>query len=185
MITTCPDCLTPLGGSDRCRCGWLMPRGSAPSSNAAVRFCATVGCEGRALIYSTLCQSCETRTRQEKSEARCRELGLVTVEQKRAYCLRMAKQGFGHAPSFETWAKNISQRTVDIIVTQGGKDSAHCLDRLRNAGAIDEANKLVPLDRREAVRAALEADRRAAREHLEATLAAHGVVRREIDTEAR
>lgn len=108
------------------------------------RYCATVGCEGLALAYSPNCANCDARIRHEKSEARCRELGLVTVEDKRAYCLRMAKS-FGRGPSFETWARNITQRTVDLIALQAAGTQDTCLERLRSVGAIDGRNKLIPV----------------------------------------
>lgn len=113
-----------------------------------VRFCATVGCEGKALSYSTSCENCETRVRQEKSEARCRELGLVTVEDKRAYCRKLARS-FGRGPIFETWAKNMRQSTVDRLALMAAGQEDQCLERLRSIGVIDGRNKLIPLEARE------------------------------------
>jgi hypothetical protein len=148
-------------------------------------FCATVGCEQRVLFGQRLCQACDERERNEKAMASNRARGLTSVDEMRAYCRRMLKRGlFGDRPSFERWAENITQGTVERLLLMGGKDDGRVLERLRNMGVIDEQNRVVPVDERGARRAALEAARKADRERIEAVLAAQGVVRKTVDTEA-
>lgn len=142
----CPDCSTPLNGADRCRCGWVM-RYAGVRASEVTRRCSTAGCPAVALVYSAKCENCTTRERQEKSAARCRELGLVTVEDKRNYCRRISKT-FGSGITFDTWAKNMTQNTVDRLVLMAAGQQDPCLDRLRSVGAIDGANRLIPLDAR-------------------------------------
>lgn len=144
--TNCPDCSAGLKGADRCRCGWVLRHGGARASEVA-RLCATEGCQGKPLPHRAKCENCDTRERQEKSAARCAELGLHTVEAKREFC-RQLLRSFGTGPSFDTWAKKITQRTVDLIALHAGKGDLQCLERLRTVGAIDGRNKLIPVEAR-------------------------------------
>lgn len=134
-------------------------------------WCATVGCERHARPGSRLCEDCETEQHQRASEAFCEAHGLRTVEQKRAYCARLARS-FGRAPRFETWAKNITQRAVDLMLINAGEGDKQALERLRDYGAIDEQNRVVPTEER-AERAQA---RKAQRERIEQELRERGVV---------
>ena len=183
MNDTCPDCNSGLRpGATSCRCGWKLAVGAVDP--AAIRYCATVGCEQKARVGALKCESCETRERQERSEARCRELGLTTVEEKRAYCRRMAKTAFNRTPSFVAWALKMQQRTLDLILLQGGKDAENTRRRLEELGVLGPDGKLLPVDQREEAMVAAREKRAEERAKLEAQLKAQGVVRREIDTEA-
>lgn len=149
------------------------------SQAAPVRYCDTVGCEQPAkhrVDGKALCDGCEERVRGEVSRERCKARGLNTVEEMRAYCRRMAGRAFGAPPTFEVWAKNITQQTVDILVRMGGRDDLKALDRLRRFGVIDEENRLVPHDQREARRRLFAEQERVDRERFEAEMKAKGVV---------
>jgi hypothetical protein len=124
------------------------------------------------------CRACDERIRHEAAEARCRELGLTTVAERKAYCRRMMKQTFA-PPSFERWANHITQAGVDTLVRMGTKGDEQVLRRFRAMAVIDEHNQLIPHEKRAEVRAAIEARVRAERERIEAMLKAQGVVRRE------
>jgi hypothetical protein len=182
----CPDCSTPLG-KDRakCRCGWVKPAaaGGYVVAGQPRPICRAVGCETPAMNGYAHCEACDRRIRQEKSEARCRELGLTTVEEKKAYCRRMASRLFNR-PSFERWVENLTQATVDRLALMGGNDDLKTLERFRAHGAIDEQNRLIPHEKRAEVRAAHEALVRAERERLETMLKAQGVVRRETEAQS-
>jgi hypothetical protein len=140
--------------------------------------CRTVGCPQPAMNGFTHCQACDERIRHEAAEARCRELGLTTVAERKAYCRRMMKQSFA-PPSFERWANHITQAGVDTLVRMGTKGDEQVLRRFRAMAVIDEHNELIPQEKRADVRAAIEARVRAERERIEAMLKAQGVVRRE------
>lgn len=128
-----------------------------PVAGRPVVYCATVGCEQPARRGFNLCEPCETEQRQRASTAFCESQGLRTVEAKREYCKRLARS-FGRGPSFETWAKNLTQSTVDLIERMDGRDSKS-LERLRGAGVIDGRNKLIPLDARKVAADAYLAER--------------------------
>lgn len=107
---------------------------------------------------SNLCLECQAAERRKVSEQFCAERGLDTVEAKREFCKTLARK-FGRGPSFEEWARSITQKTVDIIERMGGKDVERTLDRLRAAGAIDGRNKVIPMEAREVAAAAHRAER--------------------------
>lgn len=158
-----------------------MPMSLRASSSApAVRYCTTVGCEKRALPWAPTCQGCFDRERHEASEKRCAELGLVTVEQKREYCRKLARSHLFGRPSFERWAATITQKTVDLIALQAAGQPDPCLDRLRAAGVIDGRNRLIPAG--EAREIAAEAHRMA-RAHEAAMLAKELAERGEVRVE--
>lgn len=128
-----------------------------PVAERPIAYCATVGCEQPARPGFRLCEPCEVEQRQRASNAFCEAQGLTTVEAKRDYCKRLARS-FGRGPSFETWAKNLTQTTVDLIERMDGRDSKS-LERLRSAGVIDGRNKLIPLDARKVAADAYLAER--------------------------
>jgi hypothetical protein len=184
----CPDCSTPLGKDrTKCRCGWVMPAERSEAAARPIVHCDTVGCEQPAFNRvdgKNLCRGCEDRIRHEQAEAFCRSKGLDTVEQRRAYCKQQLRNFGRGVPSFERWARAMTQKTIDYLVLADGADDRKVLERLFYLGVIDEHRKLIPLDQREARRGAMEAARKAERERIEAALAAQGVVRRNVDTEA-
>lgn len=138
---------------------------------APVRYCSTVGCEQRAQPGRAQCEACEGRLRHERAVAWCEARGLKTVDDMRRYCARLARS-IGRPPRFEVWAKNITQRAVDLMLISAGESDKAALERLREHGAIDEANKVVPLEER-AKRAEA---RRALRQRMEEELKARGIV---------
>jgi hypothetical protein len=161
-------------------------RRTDPFAQPVKRFCSTVGCEQVAAVGSTRCEACDNRGRMERVRAANEARGLHSVDDMRAYCKRLLRARFLNAkPSFERWAENITQRTVDLIVTHGNDSDVRVLERLFAIGAIDENRKLVPLADRQARRDEIEAKQKAEQERIEAALKAQGVVRRpDIDTEA-
>lgn len=144
--------------------------------------CRTVGCPQPAMNGFAHCRECDERIRHEAAEARCLELGLTTLEEKKAYVRRMAKKVFG-PPSFERWANHITQAGVDTIVRMGTTNDERVLARFRAMAVIDEKNVLVPVAERAARRAANEAKVRAERERIEAILKSQGIVRREHEVQ--
>lgn len=154
-----------------------MPDATAPRVPARPR-CDGVDCQNFAAPGRTNCVDCATKIRQAASEAWCEAHGLRTAEQKRDYCRRMAG-GIFRTASFDTWAKNMTQKTVDLIVINGGPTDEHCLERLRVAGVIDSGNKLIPLEGREIAAAAHRAERARLICERQAELEARGVVERE------
>lgn len=179
----CPDCKAALTfDPSKCRCGWKAAA-RLVSVAAPAAFCATVGCEQRCMPGHRLCGSCEVEQRHRESEAFCREHGLTTVEEKRAYCARMARR-FA-PPSFERWAATITQKTVDIIERLGGKDVDRTLERLRAAGAIDGRNKVIPPEARATAAEAYRAERARQICEMQAALAAHRKSEEELIVEER
>lgn len=173
----CPDCgFTVKDGATKCRCGWTKPApGGYVVAGEPQPICRTAGCREPAICGKALCEACEQRARHEVSEAFCRANGLETVEQKREFCKRMARGVFRGA-SYEAWKKNMTQRTVDLIVINGGPSNEHCLERLRAAGVIDGANKLIPLEGREIAADAYRAERARLICEQQAELEARGIV---------
>lgn len=146
--------------------------------------CATPGCGGPAFAFvddRNLCQRCYEGQLNTAAFERCKARGLVTVDDMRAYCRRILKRGVFSKPSFERWAEFMTQKTVDWLVMRNDKDDHRVLDRLRALGALDENNKLVPLEERAARRAKVEAERKAERERIDAALKAQGIVRSDVD----
>lgn len=181
----CPDCNSGMPeGARSCRCGWRAS--SSLFASAPRRFCATVGCEQTALSWSKLCGNCTDRERAERAEASCRAKGLLTVEDRVRYCRDLLKRGVFGRPSFERWAENLTQPTIDLIVLHGNEDDLRLLARLRDRCVIDAQNRLTPAADREGLRAERAARIEEERARVEAHLKAQGVVRREgIDTEAQ
>jgi hypothetical protein len=150
---------------------------------APLAYCRSVGCEQRVRTGRAHCEACEVEQRHRESEAFCREHGLTTIEEKRAYCARMAKR-FA-PPSFERWAATITQKTVDIIERLSGKDVDRTLERLRAAGAIDGRNKVIPTEARATAAEAYRAERARRICEVEAALAAHRKAEEEFIVEER
>lgn len=156
-----------------------------PFAESVKRFCATVGCEQVALAWSRLCATCEARVRSEAAEASCRAKGLLTVEDRVRYCRDLLKRGVFGRPSFERWAENLTQPTIDLIVLHGNEDDLRLLARLRDRCVIDAQNRLTAPADRERLRAERAARVEQERARVAEALAAQGVVRRDIDTEAQ
>lgn len=158
----CPDCNTGLQpGAAKCRCGWIMPGRTAETASRPVVFCDGEGCDKPATNRvgdQNLCADCQASIRRARSEAFCHEQGLRTIDEMRAYCRRLARKGF-NGVSFDGWARNMTQRTVDLIAINGAVSDERCLERLRAAGVIDGRNKLIPFDAREVAAAAHRAER--------------------------
>lgn len=172
----CPDCEAVLReGATSCRCGWKLTRAEVAQALRPKLFCDTVGCEQQGAVRignRILCLTCRDREREVEAQAFCKARGLHTVEDMRAYCMRLARS-FGRGGSFETWAKNIRQETVDLIELHGNPSDKQALERLRDHGAIDERNQVVPLEAREALRQArLEEKKRAEAELRERRIVA-------------
>ena len=121
--------------------------------------CGRGGCKNPARTKFAdrwVCFACRDDLHAEESKKACEAKGLRTVDEMRDYCKRMART-FGR-PSFDTWAKNMRQETVDLIERIDGQDSKS-LERLRAAGVIDGRNKLIPLDARVTAAKAYRAER--------------------------
>lgn len=108
--------------------------------------CDTVGCAQYAAPGRTNCEECAGRIRHEASEAFCEAKGLRTLDEKREFCRRLVR-GWT-PPSFEQWADNITQRTVDLIAIHAGHSDKRCLERLRNYGVIDQNNRVISPEKR-------------------------------------
>lgn len=100
-IPACPDCGSTLGkNAHKCRCGWQSAASSAPRVDCF--FAPT--CVHPALIstdryqrkgqFQNLCVACDMRLHHEKAEKWCMEKGLVTTDQKIAFCREAAKKMF-------------------------------------------------------------------------------------------
>lgn len=135
-----------------------MPDAATPRAPVRPR-CDGVDCENFAAPGRTNCEECATAIRQAASAAFCESQGLRTVKEKREFCRRLTREGLFRGASFESWAKNMTQKTVDIIVLNGSAADEHCLERLRAAGVIDGANKLLPLEARALAAEAYHAER--------------------------
>jgi len=140
--------------------------------------CDGVDCPNFAARGQTNCDECATRIRQVASAAWCEAHGLHTAEQKRKFCKSMAR-GLFTTSSFDAWAKNMTQKTVDIIVLNGSAGDEHCLERLRAAGVINGGNKLIPLDGREIAADVYRAERARLICERQAELEAREIVERE------
>lgn len=172
----CPDCRSEIAlEAVSCRCGWKTSAVGAARAGTPRVYCSTVGCEQPAAFLvggRNLCRLCDARIRQEEAAENCRRQGLNTPEEIRADCMRKMRT-FGITPKLDAWLRIITQGTVDRLLLNGDE---HTLKRLREACAIDEQNKLVPPEQRDAVRAQRDAARTADRERIEAELAARGAV---------
>src|SRR5262245_48267220 len=105
--------------------------------------CAYQGCEKHAVASVNgsgvnLCAQHYVEIAQREADVFCNAQGLENVEDKIAYC-RMQMKHFGRG-NFETWAKTVTQQTVAILVRAGNKK---LLDKLRDAGVIDDYNRMV------------------------------------------
>lgn len=141
----CPACSRRLKAeSTVCVCGWNAT--PAPDSRP---FCSTVGCEQRVKngALGGKCEGCALRVLQLAADATCAANGLKTPEEMRAFVKRKLR-GFGHG-SFEHWASHIKQEAVDYLVRGASRDDLRTLERLREAGAIDEKNRAIPVEQRE------------------------------------
>lgn len=157
MTSTCPDCDGTLApGAMRCRCGWVQQRMGQVVTPHVVP-CDECGKPTRRVGARLICGDCEAAERQAGSKKFCEEHGLVTREDMVAFCKKRSRS-FGGGPSFETWTKNMTQGTVDIIERMDGQQSK-ALDRLRVAGVIDGRNKLIPLEARKTAAEAHAAER--------------------------
>jgi hypothetical protein len=176
-LKNCPDCAGALGRSaQKCRCGWIRPGAAAQPSQPAV---PCDGCDQAA--YSkvegrNLCLACQAAIRHEKAAAFCKARGLNSVAEMRAYCMKLSRS-FGRAPSFETWCKNMTQRTVDIIARGCTPTDEKCLERLQAAGVIDGRHQLIPMEARAVAAHAYRAERARLICQTEAELQARGQVR--------
>lgn len=95
--------------------------------------------------------------------------GLHSVGDCRIYCQRMVarmKRGQLGVHTFERWCAVLRQATVDRIVLMDPADGV--LDRLRDAGVIDDANRLISIEQREAAAEARRVARVQAEEDLRA-----------------
>lgn len=183
--TQCPECQGSLGKDPRkCRCGWEAPKEQAEARRAK---CATPGCGEVALIRyedENLCLPCVEGKHNTRSFERCKAMGLSTVEEMRAFCAKTFKSVGRQRPDFAAWAERIGQTTVDVALRMDTDSDRKLLERLRERCVIDAENKIIPLERRAAMRAEREARIQAERERVEALLAAQGVVRRpDVDAE--
>jgi hypothetical protein len=123
--------------------------------------------QARAEAYS---KAEEERAARRKAEAEqfMRENNLHTTDDCRSFVIRKAKQlmRVNDRGLFERWCDNMKQVTVDWLVTGGWRDDKLALERLRDAGVIDEANRLIPPKDREEAAAALRAQRELVDEEL-------------------
>jgi hypothetical protein len=81
----CPDCREELTiEATACRCGWKATKGAGPYevAGAPKPVCRAVGCHQAAMRASRIAGRATSGIRHEAAEARCRELGLTTVEAK-------------------------------------------------------------------------------------------------------
>lgn len=119
--------------------------------------CDTCGKPARRVGVKLICAECETAERQAAADKFCAEHGLVTIEDKVAYCKKLSRT-FGRGPTFEQWANRLTQSTVDMIERMDGSTS-RTLERLRGAGVIDGRNKIIPPEARRVAAEAYAAER--------------------------
>jgi hypothetical protein len=87
---------------------------------------------------ANVCASHYSFLAQREAELFCDAQGLVSVDDKRAYC-RLMMGNFGRL-SFEAWARSLTPGAVKLLVRMG---DSKCLAKLRDAGFIDMNNQLV------------------------------------------
>lgn len=122
--------------------------------------CDTDGCGEPAFVRDegrNYCHRCYEGRRNTEAFERCKAMGLNTVEDMRAYCRQMLKKGIFEKPSFERWAETMKQATVDAMVRMCTDSDLKTIGRLRAMCAIDADNKIVPLEKRQALRSAMAA----------------------------
>lgn len=174
--TQCPDCWQGLQpGASSCRCGWSEPAKSWDAAEASVPTlrCSTASCGEPAFVRdgeANVCRRCYEGRHHNEAFERCKAMGLNSVDDMRAYCRGMLKKGIFAKPSFERWAETIKQAAVDRMALIGSDSDLEALERLRAMCVIDAQDKVVPVERREALRAEREAKIRAERERVEAVL---------------
>lgn len=148
---------------------------SAVDTVAKKVFCDTVGCEQRAITKlpsgKNVCASCKDEEHRKKADAYIKAHNLNTAAECRQHCMALAKRW--REPSFDTWARNMRQVTVDLMVRQ---QSTAALERLREACVIDGNNKVIPLEAREIARKAAEQERARRVVKLQEELQAHGII---------
>lgn len=180
----CPDCNGPIAiDATKCRCGWAASSSPARTEVAGRVSCDTEGCGAWAFIKEknkNLCQRCWEGQLNAEAYAHCKDKGLNTVADMRAYCSRLLRSGVFTAPSFERWAENLQQPAIDRMAMMNGKSDKQVLLRLRGLGVIDAQNKIIPVDARAAARNAHEAEVRAERERAEAILKDQGVIAADV-----
>ena len=169
----CPDCNSGLrDGARSCRCGWSK---GALSSEAGPRMvCDTKGCDQAAMIRDedgeALCHRCDEGKHNRRAFEHCKALGLNSVEDMKAYCRRTAKTLFRGQASTDTWLEQMTQPTVDRIVTMGTKTDEKLLERLRAKCVIDNENRVIDPVKRPSLRAARAAHIENERRRAEAEL---------------
>lgn len=91
---SCQDCGSPLGkDAYKCRCGWRMDT----PSETRVASCANMpGCTKPAIIkvqiagrWVNYCYDCQLERKTQEAEETCERLGLVTLQDKIAYCMKL------------------------------------------------------------------------------------------------
>lgn len=72
---------------------------------------------------------------------------------------------------FEQWTRNIQQKTIDWLVAQAAPDQAtdKCLCRMKDESVIDENYRLIPLEKREELRASARAERQRFENEVQST----------------
>lgn len=130
----------------------------APTSEAGPSIpCDTTGCGEVAFVRGddglARCRRCYEGHHNSQAFEKCKALGLTSVEDMQAYCRRLTKRGVFSRPSFDSWAENMKQGTVDAMVRMMTPSDEKALDRLRALCVIDEVNKIVPVELRPALRA--------------------------------
>lgn len=104
-----------------------------------------------------------------KAEEFMRANGLKTTDEARAFVMRQMRMLFRQGTDkslFERWCDAMKQVTVDWLVLDDGRDGRRALERLRDAGVIDEVNRLIPKEQREAAAAQARAQRALVDEEL-------------------
>lgn len=159
-MRSCPDCTEQLvDAAVSCRCGWRDR--SRPAD------------PGRPLQDDFLRQQRDADARAEASAFMAKH-GLKNGDDARNFIVKQARAAAreaAHMSKFELWCKGLKQHTVDYYVREagcGGKEATKILERFRDRGVIDDANKIVPLEQREAQQQKLRSERQAVEAELEA-----------------
>lgn len=155
----CPDCNSGLRQPfTSCRCGWVEPKAARTSYSEAgpSLACDTPNCDQPAFTRDETgvwCQRCDEGRRNAAAFAHCKALGLTSVNDMKAFVRAKLRTVGRHAPNGAEWRENITQGTVDYLVRQHTDDCDKLLERLRGSCVIDEQSKVIPKDRRPAMRA--------------------------------
>lgn len=175
--TICLECRGSLPpGASKCRCGAAVPAAAQAQADRSFVKCDRCPNAARNRVGDrNLCLTCQDDIRHEEARKFCEQHGLKTVDEMREFC-RVQARTFGR-PSFETWAANMKQKTVDLIAIMDGPESK-TLDRLKDAGVIDGRNKIIPAgEAREIAKQA----RRAERARVICELQAKALVQSSLD----